>query len=695
MELSSKEECLSVGSSVPKIVPSSESAVALNNMGENERPRSSPLYGWCSFTPSCIQFLVNKKAFLFVFCITCVLQGTFHTYFVAVITTLEKLFSIPSQVTGTLMMGSEIGQVSSALLLPYFVGQGHRPRWMAIGSSMFAIATLLCASPHVLIPLSVKLKATQDTQFCDITAANASLSCDSIEQDNPHFILFPIIFLSLLTIGCGQTAVYTLGVPFLDDNVASRDSPIYFSITIGVRILGPVLGFILGSLCTRLYIYPHVTPDYDPTDPRWLGAWWLGMLLISGLLFITSILMYGFPSSLKRGKPKGSPPQSQMHPKLRDFPNTIKRLLTNKILILRTFSCVFHLLPISGLYTFLPKYLESQFRLAAFQANMVTGTAGILVMGIGIFSSGVFIRRKEPSARGIAIWVAGAAGIYALGMVALMFVGCNLGEERIVSDFSIRADQDFGLPNCRTDKCNGCSKSVYSPVCGADNRVYFSPCHAGCSPNTTTTIIDSKKVLYENCSCVGGTDNVETQDLDSHTASSGLCPVSCDLFPLYLTIFMIIVLVHSTSEVGSMLLTLRCVEPRDKAMALGLIQCAIGIFGNVPCPVIYGTVVDSACIVWGSTVNECSPEEHLDPLDTSTRGHCWVYDSTSFRIYFHGTTAVLMFVAFVIDLVVVFHAQNINIGVNENVGVEAKPEVSPLLAIRNGVLHNNAPETTS
>lgn len=31
-----------------------------------------------------------------------------------------------------------------------------------------------------------------------------------------------------------------------------------------------------------------------------------------------------------------------------------------------------------------------------------------------------------------------------------------------------------------------------------------------------------------------------------------------------------------------MLLILRCVDPRDKAMALGLIQFAIGLFGKVP-----------------------------------------------------------------------------------------------------------------
>jgi len=50
-----------------------------------------------------------------------------------------------------------------------------------------------------------------------------------------------------------------------------------------------------------------------------------------------------------------------------------------------------------------------------------------------------------------------------------------------------------------------------------------------------------------------------------------------------------------------------------------------------------------------------------------------------------------MFVAFVIDLVVVFHARSINIGVSEVVVApeESKPEVSPLLALRNGAVTHN------
>lgn len=58
---------------------------------------------------------------------------------------------------------------------------------------------------------------------------------------------------------------------------------------------------------------------------------------------------------------------------LADFPKTVKRLLKNDILMFRTASSVLHILPIAGLYTFLPKYLESQFRLPTPSANMISG----------------------------------------------------------------------------------------------------------------------------------------------------------------------------------------------------------------------------------------------------------------------------------------------------------------------------------
>jgi hypothetical protein len=113
-------------------------------------------------------------------------------------------------------------------------------------------------------------------------------------------------------------------------------------------------------------------------------------------------------------------------PVLKDFPTAMKRLLKNDILLCRTASSVLHILPIAGLYTFLPKYLESQFQLTATKANMISGMAGIFVMGIGIFASGSFMRKYKPNARFVARWIALAALLYSIGMVILMFLGCPL-----------------------------------------------------------------------------------------------------------------------------------------------------------------------------------------------------------------------------------------------------------------------------
>lgn len=89
-------------------------------------------------------------------------------------------------------------------------------------------------------------------------------------------VVLVILAVSLLGIGIGQTAIATLGIPYIDDNVKSKQSPLYIAITIGVRVLGPALGYYLGSLCIRQYV--DLTMNVDHTDPNFIGAWWLGKL---------------------------------------------------------------------------------------------------------------------------------------------------------------------------------------------------------------------------------------------------------------------------------------------------------------------------------------------------------------------------------------------------------------------------------
>lgn len=315
----------------------------------------------------------------------------FAAYFVSVITTIEKLFQLQSKMTGVILAGTEIGQIGCTLLFTYYGGHGHRPRWIACGMVLFAICSFTCSLPHWLFDLSPSLGADMmfNSSSLSTLAACSNLTRDfgnqstcgeqilSEHQSATRNIVVIIFLISLLGIGMGQTPVYTLGISYIDDNVAGRESPLYFTITIGVRILGPALGFLLGSFCTRLYTDLSITPNISPTDPRWIGAWWLGLVLDSALLLLVSFAMFSFPKKLStyRAAPviRSKQDVGRKKPMLKDFPKTIKRLLKNDILMLRTASTVLHIFPIAGLYTFLPKFLESQFRFPAHSANMATG----------------------------------------------------------------------------------------------------------------------------------------------------------------------------------------------------------------------------------------------------------------------------------------------------------------------------------
>lgn len=120
------------------------------------------------------------------------------------------------------------------------------------------------------------------------------------------------------------------------------------------------------------------------------------MIFVASTILLASLSMFAFPRRLPRkgrqaahrpkqtnGKMLSTEAKTEQtvasamrnkNPSLKDFPKAIRRLLKNDILLFRTASSVLHILPVAGLYTFLPKYLESQFRMAAHTANMISGS---------------------------------------------------------------------------------------------------------------------------------------------------------------------------------------------------------------------------------------------------------------------------------------------------------------------------------
>lgn len=73
--------------------------------------------------------------------------------------------------------------------------------------------------------------------------------------------------------------------------------------TFALRTIGPAVGFVLSYFCLSLYIDPTLHPVIKQSDPRWLGAWWLGWLILGLMMGLFAFLIAMFPKDLAKEKP--------------------------------------------------------------------------------------------------------------------------------------------------------------------------------------------------------------------------------------------------------------------------------------------------------------------------------------------------------------------------------------------------------
>lgn len=144
-------------------------------------------------------------------------------------------------------------------------------------------------------------------------------------------------------------------------------------------LLGPSLGYTLASVCLRLYIAPYLTPIIAQTDSRWLGAWWLGWLIIAGIIFISGFCMFMFPKELPmtaarkklqdiRAKEENmgkSVDRLQTQTSLKDMLKTFKNFLKNKIVRYNLSANIFYFFGYLPYWIFTAKYIEIQYRQSA------------------------------------------------------------------------------------------------------------------------------------------------------------------------------------------------------------------------------------------------------------------------------------------------------------------------------------------
>lgn len=114
--------------------------------------------------------------------------------------------------------------------------------------------------------------------------------------------IFPLllIFLSQFVLGIGNTMYYALGHSYLDDSIKRTKTAMMLAIAMSLRFSGSAIGFALGFFSLNLFVDPTKTPLISSNDPRWLGAWWFGWIVIGcGMLFF-AMLIGMFPKEMPR-----------------------------------------------------------------------------------------------------------------------------------------------------------------------------------------------------------------------------------------------------------------------------------------------------------------------------------------------------------------------------------------------------------
>ncbi|XP_076025311.1 solute carrier organic anion transporter family member 2B1 [Genypterus blacodes] len=525
-------------------------------------------------------------------------------YMKSSISTIERRYGLSSQMSGLLASFNEVGNTVLIVFVSFFGSRVHRPRFIGGGALLASVASLLMAMPHFLSGAyeytdRVSSSSENTSGLCQSESSMAPMwsnqSCS--KQESPaHQGIYPLLLLAQLLLGVASVPIQPFGISYIDDFASRKNSPLYLGILLAVTSIGPALGFLTGSFMLRLFVdFNKPSKDkiqLDHRDLRWVGAWWLGFLVASCLLFLTSLPYLFFPRNLPKevaasGLESRQDDKQQMNPIkevtllqfLKSFPQILLRTLRCSVYLLVVLAQVNLAALLAGLATFMAKFIERQFNQTVSFSNVMIGGVGIPLAVLGTVLGGALMRRMNLSVGGASRLCSVAVVLCVVTALPLLLIGCST--QTVAGIFPPSTDPALCSIGCQ------CSPEAFNPVCGSDGVEFRSPCHAGCVSMETD---NSHKVLnYTQCVCVGG-----------GSASPRTCGSSCShmLLPfmllLGLTSFM-----ASFSQTPSYMMILRSVPAEDKSFAVGVQYMLFRVLAFMPGPVLYGSVIDTTCILWG------------------------------------------------------------------------------------------------
>ncbi|NWX74249.1 SO4A1 protein, partial [Alca torda] len=583
-----------------------------------------PACGWGGFTPGCLQLFNTSKGVLFFLCVASFLQGmTVNGFINTVITSIERRFDLRSYQSGLIASSYDIAACVCLTFVSYFGGNGHKPRWLGWGVLVMGLGSLLFALPHFTTG-RYEARSAAEVGVC---GGNQSLPCAQAASSLSSYRF--VFMLGQFLHGMGATPLYTLGVTYLDENVKTNYSPVYIAVFYTAAILGPAAGYLVGGMFLNIYTEIGREVDIAPENTLWVGAWWIGFLGAGAASLLISIPILGYPQRLPGSQryivmrvSEAHQLKDGSHKKASDpdFGKTVKDLPRSVLLLLKNPTFIFLCLAgateatlIAGMSTFGPKFLESQFSLSASEAATFFGYLVVPAGGGGTFLGGFLVNKFKLRCSGI-IKLCLLCTVSSLLAIFIFFIHCpNMPMAGVTQMY-----EGSALPGGHlnlTAACNaecGCLRETYSPVCGSDDVMYYSPCHAGCK-RVSENLRNGKKVYHE-CSCIEKPFLPGPGD-----AEAGKCTSSCAKKPLLLFFMFVVILFTFLSSIPALTATLRCVSDRQRSFALGIQWIVVRTLGGIPGPIAFGSMIDKSCLLWQDQCGE--------------QGSCYIYQNSAMSRY--------------------------------------------------------------
>ncbi|XP_015995953.1 solute carrier organic anion transporter family member 1A2 isoform X1 [Rousettus aegyptiacus] len=592
------------------------------------------------------------KIFLLAITLAFVSKTLSGSYMNSMLTQIERQFNIPTSLVGFINGSFEIGNLLLIIFVSYFGTKLHRPIMIGVGCVVMGVGCFLQSLPHFLMDRyeyeSIILGNSSSNSF--LCKENETQIFRPTEGPSDYVkevksLMWVYVLVGNMIRGIGETPIMPLGISYIEDFAKSENSPLYIGFVETGAIIGPLFGLLLASFCANVYVdIGSVNTDdltITPTDTRWVGAWWFGLLICAGVNVLTAIPFFFLPKTLtKEGQKDNADIKNDKEEKqieevkkkndgiTKDFLPFMKSLFSNPVYMLFILVSVIQFNAFVNMIFFMPKYLEQQYGKSTSDAVFLIGVYNLPPICIGYIVGGLIMKKFKitvKQAAHIGFWL--SLSEFLIYFLCFLMICDNSSVAGLTTSYEGTA-QDLYAGNAILTDCNmdcNCPTKIWDPVCGSNGLSYMSACLAGCETFVGTGI----NMVFQNCSCI--------QTSGNSSAVLGLCGKGQDcsmMLQYFLILSVISSFIYSLSAIPGYMVLLRCIKPEEKSLGVGLHAFSTRGFAGIPAPIYFGALMDSTCLHWAT-------------LKSGESGACRIYDSTNFRYIYLGLPIALRGLSFI------------------------------------------------